>query len=70
MPLIITENSLEGDFLNKSAKYSLVFSASEALEKAVDNVLEQGLRTIDLMSDTFTQVGCTEMGNELLNCLE
>ena len=35
-------------------------------EKAVEKVLEDNIRTIDIMSDGMTLVGCKEMGNEIV----
>ncbi|WP_320667629.1 3-isopropylmalate dehydrogenase [Prochlorococcus sp. MIT 1307] len=43
--------------------------AADDLENAVNDVLDAGLRTADLMSSSFTEVGCIEMGNELLKCI-
>ena len=37
-----------------------------AVEKAVEKVLEDNIRTIDIMSDGMTLVGCKEMGNEIV----
>ncbi len=38
---------------------------ADAVERAVKNVLKKGYRTIDLMSEGCTQVGCKEMGDLL-----
>ncbi len=35
---------------------------ADAIEKAVDSVLEKGYRTADIMSDGMKSVGCKEMG--------
>ena len=43
--------------------------AAEDLENAVNDVLNTGLRTLDLMSNSFTEVGCNEMGNALLRSI-
>ncbi|GFI03702.1 3-isopropylmalate dehydrogenase [Lachnospiraceae bacterium] len=38
---------------------------ADAVERAVKNVLKKGYRTIDIMSEGCTQVGCKEMGDLL-----
>lgn len=38
---------------------------ADAIEKAVKNVLKKGYRTVDIMSEGCTQVGCKEMGDLL-----
>lgn len=38
---------------------------AEAIENAVKQVLQDGYRTIDIMSEGCTQVGCTQMGDLL-----
>lgn len=38
---------------------------ADAIEAAVKKVLQDGYRTIDIMSEDCTQVGCTEMGTLL-----
>jgi len=43
--------------------------AAEDLEDAVSKVLDSGLRTIDLMSDSCRALGCREMGEELLKVI-
>ena len=45
-------------------------AAAASLEKAVDTVLAQGLRTGDLMAEGCTPVGCQAMGEALLKSLE
>ena len=45
-------------------------AAAASLEKAVDTVLAQGLRTGDLMAESCTPVGCQAMGDALLKALE
>ena len=45
-------------------------AAAASLEKAVDTVLAQGLRTGDLMAEGCTPVGCQAMGEALLKTLE
>tara|TARA_B100002051_G_scaffold92975_1_gene88863 strand:+ start:842 stop:1915 length:1074 start_codon:yes stop_codon:yes gene_type:complete len=44
-------------------------SAADALEQAVDRVLESGYRTGDLMAEGCTALGCEAMGAELLKAL-
>ena len=47
-------------------KYSFgLVKESEAIEAAVNSVLEQGLRTGDLMSEGCTLVGCRAMGDAI-----
>ncbi|SEP73286.1 3-isopropylmalate dehydrogenase [Lachnospiraceae bacterium RM5] len=36
---------------------------ADAIEKAVKKVLEDGIRTVDIMSEGMTQVGCKAMGD-------
>jgi hypothetical protein len=43
---------------------------AEHLEKAVNSALDQGYRTADLYSDGTKKVGCTEMGDVLLQSLQ
>ncbi len=43
--------------------------ASKSLEQSVNKVLESGYRTIDLMNEGCTQLGCKEMGAKLLDNL-
>ncbi|MCR5430218.1 MAG: 3-isopropylmalate dehydrogenase [Eubacterium sp.] len=40
---------------------------ADAVEKAVEKVLEDGIRTIDIYSDGMTLVGCKQMGNEIVS---
>ena len=45
-------------------RYSFNMAAeADAIEKAVDDVLNEGYRTGDIMSEGMTCVGCKEMGN-------
>lgn len=44
--------------------------AAEAIEKAVSDVLDQGLRTGDIMSAGMRQVGTAEMGDAVVAALE
>ena len=37
-----------------------------AVEKAVKDVLADGYRTVDIMSEGMKQVGCAEMGNLII----
>jgi 3-isopropylmalate dehydrogenase len=43
--------------------------AAEAIEAAVSKVLDQGLRTADIMSDGGKKVSTREMGEAVLNAL-
>ena len=43
---------------------------AEAVEKAVEEVLADGIRTVDIMSDGCTKVGTTEMGDQICRELE
>jgi 3-isopropylmalate dehydrogenase len=45
-------------------------TAADRIERAVLEVLEQGLRTPDLAAPGTTQVGCQAMGNALLQALQ
>jgi 3-isopropylmalate dehydrogenase len=48
-------------------RYSFnMVSEAERLEKAISDVLDQGLRTADIMSDGKTRVGTAEMGDAIL----
>lgn len=51
-------------------RYSLDETAmADRIEKAVDKVLDQGLRTADIFSDGMTQVGTSEMGDAVVAAL-
>ncbi len=51
-------------------RYSLkAFAAAQAIEKAVGNVLDQNLRTADIMSDGMQKVGTKAMGEAVLRAL-
>lgn len=51
-------------------RYSLDESAmADRIEKAVDEVLDQGLRTADIYSDGMKQVGTSEMGDAVVAAL-
>ena len=51
-------------------RYSLDESAmADRIEKAVDKVLDQGLRTADIYSDGMTKVGTSEMGDAVVAAL-
>ena len=43
--------------------------AATRVEKAVDAVLSQGLRTPDIHSEGMTRVGTVEMGNAVVKAL-
>ncbi len=45
-------------------------SAAQKIEEAVEKVLSEGFRTIDLMSEGKTQLGCKEMGEKILKFLK
>lgn len=38
---------------------------ADAIEEAVKELLKDGIRTVDIMSEGMTQVGCTQMGDEI-----
>lgn len=44
-------------------------AAAKAIEDAVGNVLDQGLRTADIMSENMTAVGCKAMGEAVVAAL-
>lgn len=49
-------------------RYSFDLEAeADAVEKAVEKVLEDGIRTIDIHSEGTTLVGCKQMGDEICN---
>ena len=51
-------------------RYSLNDEArAKQIENAVQNVLEQGMRTADIFEDGCTQVSCSEMGDAVLAAL-
>ncbi len=51
-------------------RYSLAApAAAEAIERAVGNVLDQGLRTADIMSDGMQKVGTKAMGEAVVAAL-
>lgn len=51
-------------------RYSLDESAmADRIEKAVDKVLDQGLRTADIYSDGMTKIGTAEMGDAVVAAL-
>jgi 3-isopropylmalate dehydrogenase len=43
---------------------------AERIEQAVDQVLNQGLRTPDIMSQGMTEVGCEAMGDAIVAALQ
>ena len=48
-------------------RYSFGMAAeADAIESAVNAVLDAGLRTADMMADGCTKVGCTAMGGAIL----
>ena len=51
-------------------KYSFdMAEESEAIEKAVDAVLNQGYRTGDIMSEGKTLVSCSQMGKMIVDLI-
>ena len=51
-------------------RYSLdAVEAADAIEKAVSDVLDQGLRTGDIYTDGMTRVGTVEMGDAVVAAL-
>ena len=51
-------------------RYSLdLDKEADAIEAAVAQVLKENYRTVDIMSDGMTLVGCKEMGDEIVNRL-
>ncbi len=51
-------------------RYSFDMPAeADAIEKAVNTVLDQGLRTADIWQDGFTKVGCAAMGDAVVEAL-
>jgi 3-isopropylmalate dehydrogenase len=42
---------------------------AQQIEQAVNKVLDQGLRTVDIMSEGMQQVSCSEMGDAILAAL-
>ncbi|GAA6133505.1 3-isopropylmalate dehydrogenase [Oceaniserpentilla sp. 4NH20-0058] len=52
-------------------RYSLgEVAAADAIEKAVSNVLDQGLRTADIFSDGMTKVSTAKMGEAVVAALQ
>lgn len=43
---------------------------ADAIEKAVKQVLQEGYRTVDIMSDGCTKIGCSKMGDLLAKNVE
>ena len=42
---------------------------AEAIERAIEKVLKDGYRTIDIMSDGQTKVSCSQMGDLIVERL-
>ena len=42
---------------------------ADAIERAVEQVLKEGYRTIDIMSEGKTQIGTKEMGDRIADLL-
>jgi len=52
-------------------KYSLNREdINDAIESVVEKVLDEGVRTKDIMSDGMKEVGCSEMGDRIVEALE
>lgn len=52
-------------------KYSLKMGLlANKINKSVDNVLQSGYRTADIYEEGTKKVGCTEMGNLILEDLK
>ena len=51
------------EFIMKDAYSFDLDEEAKAVEDAVQKVLEDGIRTIDIMSDGMQMVGCKEMGD-------
>lgn len=52
-------------------RYSLNESAAaDAIEKAVGDVLDENVRTADIMSEGMTQVSCSQMGDAVVTSLQ
>ncbi|MCU7816304.1 MAG: 3-isopropylmalate dehydrogenase [Candidatus Thiodiazotropha sp. (ex Lucinoma kastoroae)] len=52
-------------------RYSLDEPAmADRIERAVDKVLDDGLRTPDIMSDEMTEVGCEAMGDAVIAAID
>ena len=48
-------------------RYSLnLDKEADAIEAAVKAVLKKGFRTVDIMSEGCTQLGCKEMGDAIV----
>ena len=46
-----------------------VMEKATKMQQAGEKVLEDNIRTVDIMSDGMTLVGCKEMGDEIVNRL-
>ena len=46
------------------------FQAADDLERAVERVLEKGFRTIDISGQSPNSIGCDEMGEQIIKCLQ
>ena len=67
------EQSAKAALMSSYCLYLINFhqEASENLELAVEKVLKNGFRTVDLISDSSNKkLGCKEMGEEILKVLE
>ena len=43
---------------------------ADAIEAAVKQVLNDGIRTVDIMSEGCKQVGCTQMGQYICDAIK
>ena len=61
-----------GTILSVAMMYRYSFQLEQEakdIEQAVDSILNQGYRTVDMMSEGMKQVGCQEMGDLILQAL-
>ena len=57
--------------LSMALRYSLdLDKEADLLEKAVQNVLDKGLRTKDIMSQGTKEVSTSQMGDAIIACLQ
>ena len=56
--------------LSMMLRYSFnMYEAAEDIEKAIHKVLDKGYRTLDIMSEGMTVVGCEAMGDLVVEAL-
>ena len=52
-------------------RYSFdMFNEADSIERAVQSVLDSGFRTSDIWTDGCRLIGCSQMGDALLDCLQ